>query len=195
MGLDRRIGPKFLHPGPGFGGSCFPKDLSALIQLGQKHGLPMRIAEAASEVNQVQRKLLVQKTKALLNGTEGKVVGVLGLSFKPNTDDVRESPAIFVCRELAQSGARVQAYDPVAMRNAKGVLNQKGVSFCATAYEAASAADVLVIATEWNEFRNIDLSKVKSLMRQPIILDSRNIFEPDKVRNLGFTYSSTGRSK
>ena len=195
MGLDRRIGPKFLHPGPGFGGSCFPKDLSALVKLGQKHGLPMRIAEAASEVNQVQRKLLVQKTKALLNGAEGKVVGVLGLSFKPNTDDVRESPAIFVCRELAQSGARVQAYDPVATHNAKSALGQTNVSFCATAYEAASAADVLVIATEWNEFRNIDLSKVKSLMKQPIILDSRNIFEPERVRDLGFTYSSTGRSK
>jgi UDPglucose 6-dehydrogenase len=155
----------------------------------------MRIAEAASEVNQVQRKLLVQKTKALLNGTEGKVVGVLGLSFKPNTDDVRESPAIFACRELAHAGAKVQAYDPVAMENAKSVLNQPGVSFCATAYEAASAADVLVIATEWNEFRNIDLSRVKSLMRQPIILDSRNIFEPERLRNMGFTYSSTGRSK
>jgi UDPglucose 6-dehydrogenase len=155
----------------------------------------MRIAEAASEVNHAQRNLLVQKTKAMLSGTEGKVVGVLGLSFKPNTDDVRESPAIYVCRELAQSGARVQAYDPVATKNAKNALNHTGVSFCTTAYEAASAADVLVIATEWNEFRNIDLSKVKSLMKHPMILDSRNIFEPDRVRNLGFTYSSTGRSK
>ncbi|HEU0007088.1 MAG TPA: UDP-glucose/GDP-mannose dehydrogenase family protein [Terriglobia bacterium] len=195
MGLDRRIGPKFLHPGPGFGGSCFPKDLSALIRLGQKHGLPMRIAEAASEVNHVQRELLVHKTKALLNGTEGKVVGVLGLSFKPNTDDVRESPAIFVCRELAQTGAKVQAYDPVATKNAKAALYQTSVSFCTTSYDAASAADVLVIATEWNEFRNIDLEKVKSLMKQPIILDSRNIFEPERVREMGFTYFSTGRSK
>ena len=195
MGLDRRIGPKFLHPGPGFGGSCFPKDLSALIRLGQKHDLPMRIAAAASEVNQVQRKLLVQKTKALLNGTEGKVVGVLGLSFKPNTDDVRESPAIFLCRELAQIGARVQAYDPVATQNAKIALGQTDVSFCGTAYEAASAADVLIIATEWNEFRNIDLARVKSLMKHPIILDSRNIFEPERVREMGFTYSSTGRSQ
>jgi len=167
----------------------------ALIRLGQKHCLPMRIAEAASEVNQVQKMLLVQKTKALLNGTEGKVVGVLGLSFKPNTDDVRESPAIFVCRELAQTGARVQAYDPVATNNAKRILGEVNISFCATAYEAASAADVLVVATEWNEFRNIDLSKVKTLMKQPILLDSRNIFEPEKVREMGFTYSSTGRSR
>jgi UDPglucose 6-dehydrogenase len=195
MGLDRRIGPKFLHPGPGFGGSCFPKDLSALVKLGQKHGLPMRIASAASEVNQVQKKLLVQKTKALLNGAEGKVVGVLGLSFKPNTDDVRESPAIFVCRELAQTGTHVQAYDPVATQNAKDALGQTNVSFCETAYEAASAADVLVIATEWNEFRNIDLSKIKSVMKNPVILDSRNIFEPERVRDLGFIYSSTGRLK
>src|SRR5262245_12206359 len=195
MGLDRRIGPKFLHAGPGFGGSCFPKDLLALMKLGQKHGLPMSIACAASEVNQIQKKLLVQKTKKLLNGTEGKVVGVLGLSFKPNTDDVRESPAIFICQELAQAGVMVQAYDPVATQNAKDALGQTEVSFCATSYDAASAADVLVIAAEWNEFRNIDLSKVKSLMRNPIILDSRNIFEPDKVRELGFTYSSTGRSK
>ena len=195
MGLDRRIGPKFLHPGPGFGGSCFPKDLSALVKLGQKHGLPMRIASAASEVNQVQKKLLVQKTKALLNGAEGKVVGVLGLSFKPNTDDVRESPAIFVCRELAQTGTHVQAYDPVATQNAKEALGQTNVSFCETAYEAASAADVLVIATEWNEFRNIDLSKIKSVMKNPVILDSRNIFEPERVRDLGFIYSSTGRLK
>jgi len=195
MGLDRRIGPKFLHPGPGFGGSCFPKDLSALVKLGQKHGLPMRIASAASEVNQVQKKLLVQNTKALLNGVEGKVVGVLGLSFKPNTDDVRESPAIFVCRELAQTGTHVQAYDPVATQNAKDALGQTNISFCDTAYEAASAADVLVIATEWNEFRNIDLSKIKSVMKNPVILDSRNIFEPERVRDLGFIYSSTGRSK
>jgi UDPglucose 6-dehydrogenase len=155
----------------------------------------MRIAEAASEVNQIQRKLLVQRTKALLNGTEAKVVGVLGLSFKPNTDDVRESPAIFVCRELAQSGVTVQAYDPVATQNARAALGQTSVSFCNTAYEAASAADVLVIATEWNEFRNIDLSKIKSLMKQPIILDSRNILDPERVRSLGFSYSSTGRSK
>jgi UDPglucose 6-dehydrogenase len=195
MGLDRRIGPKFLHPGPGFGGSCFPKDLSALVKLGQKHGLPMRIASAASEVNQVQKNLLVQKTKALLNGPEGKVVGVLGLSFKPNTDDVRESPAIFVCRELALTGAHVQAYDPVATQNAKDALGQTNISFCETAYEAASAADVLVVATEWNEFRNIDLSKIKSVMKTAVILDSRNIFEPERVRDLGFIYSSTGRSK
>jgi len=194
MGLDRRIGPKFLHPGPGFGGSCFPKDLSALVRLGQKYGQPMRIAEAASEVNRAQKKLLVQKAKALLNGTEGKVIGVLGLSFKPNTDDVRESPAIFLCRELAQSGVRVKAYDPVATENAKRVLNQINVSFCTTAYEAASAADVLVITTEWNEFRNIDLPRVKSVMNQPIILDSRNIFDPEKVRSVGFTYTATGRS-
>jgi UDPglucose 6-dehydrogenase len=195
MGLDRRIGPKFLHAGPGFGGSCFPKDLLALMKLGQKHGLPMRIASAASEVNQVQKKLLVQKTQTLLDGADGKVVGVLGLAFKPNTDDVRESPAIFICRELAQAGVKVQAYDPVATPNAKEALGQTEVEFCETAYDAASAADVLVIATEWNEFRNIDLSKVKSLMRNPIILDSRNIFEPEKVREMGFTYSSTGRSK
>ena len=138
---------------------------------------------------------MVQKTKALLNGTEGKVVGVLGLSFKPNTDDVRESPAIFLCRELAQIGARVQAYDPVATQNAKIALGQTDVSFCGTAYEAASAADVLIIATEWNEFRNIDLPRIKSLMKHPIILDSRNIFEPERVREMGFTYSSTGRSQ
>jgi UDPglucose 6-dehydrogenase len=155
----------------------------------------MRIASAASEVNQVQKKLLVQKTKALLNGAEGKVVGVLGLSFKPNTDDVRESPAIFVCRELARTGTHVQAYDPVATQNAKDALGQTNVSFCETAYEAASAADVLVIATEWNEFRNIDLSKIKSVMKNPVILDSRNIFEPERVRDLGFIYSSTGRLK
>ena len=195
MGLDRRIGPKFLHPGPGFGGSCFPKDLSALISLGQKHGLPMKIAEAAADVNQAQRKLLLQRTEALLNGTEGQVVGVLGLSFKPNTDDVRESPALFVCQELDQIGVKVKAYDPVATQNAKSALGQTDIHFCTTAYEAASDADVLVIATEWNEFRNIDLSKVKSLMKRPIILDSRNILNPERVRNMGFTYSSTGRSR
>jgi UDPglucose 6-dehydrogenase len=163
MGLDRRIGPKFLHPGPGYGGSCFPKDTRALAALGANHGAPQRIVEAAIETNLRQPRVLLEKIETALGGVAGREVAVLGLSFKPNTDDVRESPALFVCRELAGAAARVRAFDPVAGRAAARVLDEVGaaVTFSADAYDAARGADALVIMTEWNEFRGLDLERLK----------------------------------
>jgi UDPglucose 6-dehydrogenase len=193
IGLDKRIGPKFLHPGPGFGGSCFPKDVLALAKIGEKFGSRMRIVESVVEVNKIQKELLVRKIEASLGGLANRCIGVLGLSFKPNTDDIRESPAILICQKLVESQAQVQAYDPISMPNAQKVLNGNRISYCSSAYEAASSSDALLVATEWNEFRNIDLEKIKSLMRQPIIFDARNIFEPEKMESLGFKYFGTGR--
>ncbi len=193
MGLDKRIGPKFLHPGPGFGGSCFPKDTLALAKMGKKVGSRLRIVEAVVEVNRTQRELLVQKIEGALEGLQKKRIGVLGLSFKPNTDDIRESPAISVCKKMIEKQALIQAYDPISIPNAQKVLNGDCASYCRDAYEAATNADALLIATEWNEFRNIDLVKIKSLMKSPIIFDSRNIFEPEKMESLGFKYYGTGR--
>ncbi|PYV42339.1 MAG: UDP-glucose 6-dehydrogenase [Acidobacteria bacterium] len=193
MGLDKRIGPKFLHPGPGFGGSCFPKDLVGLAKTGQKFGCQMRIVESVLEVNKNQWQFVVQKIEQALDGLADNRIGVLGLSFKPNTDDIRESPAVSICKRLTEGGAHIQAYDPVAIPNAKRILNEERISYCDSAYEAASGCDALLIATEWNEFRNIDLERIKSSMRRPIIFDSRNIFEPEKMESLGFKYFCTGR--
>jgi UDPglucose 6-dehydrogenase len=193
MGLDKRIGPKFLHPGPGFGGSCFPKDVLALSRTANKHGLKLRLVEAILEVNDAQREVVVRKVERMLEGLEGKRVAIFGLAFKPNTDDIRESPAIAVCKRLLKDKALIQVYDPVAMPNAARELTGPGVSFHESAYDAAREADALVIATEWNEFRNVDLSRLKALMRQPVVIDARNVFEPDKVTSLGFRYSGTGR--
>jgi UDPglucose 6-dehydrogenase len=193
MGLDKRIGPKFLHAGPGFGGSCFPKDVLALARMGQKAEVPMRIVESVLEVNRNQRTLVVKKIEQALNGLVGKRIGVLGLAFKPNTDDIRESPAIFICKALIENGAQIQAYDPVAIPNSRKVLNGNAVKYCGNGYEAASDADALVIATEWNEFRNIDLERVRCVMKQPLVFDPRNVFEPNKIQELGFQYFGTGR--
>jgi UDPglucose 6-dehydrogenase len=193
MGLDKRIGPKFLHPGPGYGGSCFPKDVLALAKMGPKFGTRLRIVEAVDEVNRLQRVRVVQKIEGVLKSLEDKLIGVWGLSFKPNTDDIRESPAILICKGLTQSQARIQVYDPAAIPTAQKVLNGQDVRYCKDAYGAASGADALVIATEWNEFRNIDLERVRSLMKSPIVFDLRNIFSPEKVQSLGFQYFGTGR--
>lgn len=193
MGLDRRIGSKFLHPGPGFGGSCFPKDLKGLAMTGRKHGVPLRIVEAANEVNVQQRKHVVEKMEQALQGLSGKTVAVLGLSFKPNTDDVRESPAIAICQSLMEHQTRVRAYDPVAVPNAKKMLNGNRIEYSSDPYEAATNVDALVIATEWNEFRNIDLERIKSTMKTPVVFDTRNVLEPEKMLELGFTYFGTGR--
>jgi UDPglucose 6-dehydrogenase len=193
MGLDKRIGPKFLHPGPGFGGSCFPKDLAALARMGQKNGRPLKIVESVIEVNKAQRERVVEKIQNVLGQIEGKLVGILGLSFKPNTDDIRESPAIAICRQLLERNARIQAYDPIAMPNAQNAFPDRKVTYCSNAYEAAANADALLIATEWNEFRNIDLERIKSLMKGPKVFDVRNILERGKVESLGFQYFGMGR--
>ena len=193
MGLDKRIGSKFLHPGPGFGGSCFPKDLMALAKMGQQLETRLKIVESVIEVNTAQRELVVKKMEKVLGSLEGKTIGVLGLSFKPNTDDIRESPAMSISRRLLDNNGRIQAYDPIAMPKAQRVFAQDKVSFSSNAYEAASGADALLIATEWNEFRNIDLEQIKKMMKTPILFDVRNILEPEKAEALGFQYFGTGR--
>jgi UDPglucose 6-dehydrogenase len=191
MGLDHRIGSKFLHAGPGFGGSCFPKDLAALIQTGERHGQPMQIASAASKVNDEQRKRMVTKIREALGGLKGKTVGMLGLSFKPNTNDLREAPALAIGQELLAEGATIRAYDPEALEEACRAL--PAVQACRDAYDAAEGADALIIMTEWNLFRNLEFGRLKAMMRSPVLLDLRNIYDPARVAAAGFTYISVGR--
>ncbi|CUQ65120.1 UDP-glucose dehydrogenase family protein [Candidatus Nitrospira inopinata] len=191
MGLDNRIGSKFLHAGPGFGGSCFPKDLAALIQTGERYGHPMQIAMATSRVNEAQRKRMTVKIREALGGLEGKTVGLLGLSFKPNTNDLREAPALAIGKELLAEGASVRAYDPEALEEACRILPQ--LQPCRDAYHAAEGADALIIMTEWNLFRSLDFDRLKAVMRRPLLLDLRNVYDPEKVTAAGFTHVSVGR--
>jgi UDPglucose 6-dehydrogenase len=192
MGLDQRIGPKFLHPGPGFGGSCFPKDLAALIQTGEQAQFPMEIAQATVRANARQRTCMVEKIREAVGGQlKGKRVGVLGLSFKPNTNDLRDAPSLEIIPPLLKEGAEVQAYDPAAMDEARQAL--PGITLCANAYEAAARADVLVLITEWNQFRNLDLDRIKAGLRSPVFVDLRNVYEPARMTALGFSYISVGR--
>ena len=191
MGLDQRIGSKFLHAGPGFGGSCFPKDLAALVQMGESAGYPMQIAGAAATVNAQQRGRMVGKIKEALGGLRGATVGLLGLSFKPNTNDLREAPALSIAQELMDQGATVRAYDPAALEEASRVLG--GIIPCQNTYETAKGADALVLVTEWNEFRNLDFTKLKSLMHRPVLVDLRNVYESSRVTQFGFRHVSVGR--
>jgi UDPglucose 6-dehydrogenase len=195
MGLDRRIGSKFLHPGPGYGGSCFPKDTRALAVLGERHRAPQRIVEAAIEVNLAQRQLLAEKIVTALGTVPGKTVAILGLAFKPNTDDVREAPALYICRRLASEGARIRAFDPAANLSAAAALDdvRPHVTFAADAYDALAGADALVIMTEWNEFRGLDLDRVARSMSHPLLIDARNVLDPAQTRAKGFEYICTGR--
>ena len=193
MGLDKRIGPKFLHPGPGYGGSCFPKDTRALASLGAKHGAPQRIVESAIDVNDAQRRRLLTRVTRAIEGRSDAKVALLGLAFKPNTSDVREAPALFVARELAALGVHVQAFDPIAMEEARLSLGNVRVAYAENAYDAAAGADVLVIMTEWNEFRSLDLDRTRMLMRTPVIVDARNVLEPVQAAAAGFEYIAVGR--
>lgn len=194
MGIDRRIGSKFLHPGPGFGGSCFPKDTEAFAKIGRDFGSPLRLTEAVMEINHNQRQRMVEKIMLALGGdATGKKVGVLGLSFKPNTSDTRESPAIYLIKTLRALGATISAYDPAAMEEFKRTQPDLTIKYCQNPYEVAQDCDVLTVMTEWNEFRNLDLNKLKALMAQPAIVDTRNIYEPNKVAELGFYYDCVGR--
>jgi UDPglucose 6-dehydrogenase len=192
MGLDGRISSKFLHAGPGYGGSCFPKDTASLVQFSRGFGVEQRIAAAVCEVNRAQRDYMVEKIEQMLEGDlADKQIGVLGLSFKPNTDDVRESPALDIIRRLQDRGARIRAYDPQAMPNAEREL--KDVAFCADPYDAAQGCQALVLATEWNEFRMLDLARIQEGMAAPILIDLRNVYEPDQMVSLGFRYTGVGR--
>ena len=191
MGLDGRIGPKFLHAGAGFGGSCFPKDTRALIKIAEEAGAQVSIVEAAVTVNQLQRERVIQKIQDLNESLSGKCIGILGLSFKPKTDDMREAPSITVIEKLLEHGAEIKAYDPVAQENAKKVLSD--IEYCQDPYGVAEGADTLVIMTEWNEFRELDLPRLKKLMKEPKIVDARNVYDPGKMKELGFQYAGIGR--
>lgn len=193
MGLDGRIGAKFLHPGPGYGGSCFPKDVRALLQIAESHGYDLKIARGVIEVNTSQRKWMIAKIEHALRGISGKTLGVLGLSFKPNTNDIRESPAIDIIQGLIEQGAKIRVFDPAAMQDAKTVLGQS-VTYCRDAYDAAEGADAVVLITEWNQFRNLELERLKGLLKHPVFIDLRNVYETDRMRKNGFDYYSVGRS-
>jgi UDPglucose 6-dehydrogenase len=193
IGLDNRIGSKFLHAGPGFGGSCFPKDTRALVKTAQDHDVPLRIVEAVLAVNDTRKRAMARKVAAVLGGNlRDRTIGVLGLAFKPNTDDMREAPSIPLITALQDLGATVQAFDPVSMDEAKRELPD--VTYCDSPYSCAAKADALVIVTEWEQFRALDLPRLKKQMAQPVIVDLRNIYRPDEMAEHGFTYASVGRS-
>ncbi len=192
MGLDKRIGHHFLDAGLGWGGSCFPKDVKALAYMAETEGRNPHLLHAVMDINTDQRTSPIRKLKALLGGSlNGKTVGVLGLAFKPNTDDMRDAPAIDIVRHLMKEGATVRAYDPVAMDNAARILPD--IEMCHDAYEVAEGADALLLVTEWNEFKHLDLAKIKQLMKTPILVDGRNVYDPGMVSTQGFTYRGMGR--
>ncbi len=192
MGLDNRIGSKFLHPGPGFGGSCFPKDTQAIVQIAKEHGYDFKIVKAVLDVNYGQRAKMTEKIRGVMGGNvAGKTVAVLGLSFKPNTDDMRDAPSVPIIQALRKEGAIIRAYDPVAINEAKKLLPD--ITYCDGPYSCAEGADALVIMTEWNQFRILDLQKLKHSLKTPVIIDLRNVYEPEKMRAEGFRYVCVGR--
>lgn len=193
IGNDKRIGRKFLSAGVGYGGSCFPKDVKALIAISDSYGYNFKLLKEVEAINKEAGERFVKKAKDLLGGeVKGKVVAVLGLAFKPNTDDMREAPSIRIIQTLQKLGAKVKAYDPVAINNAKNIL--KDVVYGKDAYDTAKGADILLLVTEWNEFRQLNLLKIKKIMKKAIILDGRNIYDPHKISKLGFIYKGTGRN-
>jgi UDPglucose 6-dehydrogenase len=191
MGMDNRIGRKFLHPGPGYGGSCFPKDTKAFTKVGDKYGVETSIVDAVIKANDLQRLAMLPKIEKLVGDLNGKQIGVLGLSFKPETDDMRESPATDIIKELQKRGATIRAFDPVAMEEAKHCLPD--IAYATDEYDAIKDADALIIVTEWNQFRALDMKRVKELLKAPKIADLRNIYEPKDMRELGFEYVGVGR--
>ncbi len=192
IGLDNRIGAKFLHAGPGYGGSCFPKDTLALIKTGQDNAAPLRIVETVAAINDQRKRAMARKVSAAVGGTlRGKMVAVLGLTFKPNTDDMREAPSLALITALTDMGARIRAYDPQGMDQAKRLMPD--VTYCQGPYVAAQGADVLVIVTEWEQFRALDLERLKAAMTRPILVDLRNVYRPEEMARHGFAYESIGR--
>lgn len=193
MGLDGRIGKKFLHAGPGYGGSCFPKDTQALLRIAQESGVACRIVEAVIEVNAAQKARMARKIRIALGGSEaGKTLAVLGLAFKPETDDIRDAPALTIISTLLEHGALVRAHDPAAMPEAARLL--PGVKYCTNPYEACDRADALVLMTEWNEYRALDLDRIKTLLNKPVFIDLRNVYPAEMMKELGFHYVSVGRA-
>jgi UDPglucose 6-dehydrogenase len=191
MGLDGRIGPKFLHPGPGFGGSCFPKDLMAIDKIAGEEGYTFEIVKAVMRVNKRQRERMVEKIVRAAGGVSGKILAVLGLTFKPNTDDMREAPSVPIIRGLQRHGATVRVFDPAGMGEARRMLRR--VEYAGDAYEAARDAHALIIVTEWNQFRNLNWERIKELLQEPVVVDLRNIYEPARMQALGFRYACVGR--
>jgi UDPglucose 6-dehydrogenase len=191
IGLDSRIGPRFLQAGVGYGGSCFPKDVKALAQIMKSNGIEAKILTAVDEVNEHQKRSLIGKIKKLVPVLKGKNIAIWGLAFKPKTDDMREAPSILIIQQLQEQGAKIKAFDPEAQEMAKKIL--KNVTYCSDPYSTVTGCDALVIVTEWNEFRDLDLKKVKQLIKHPNIIDGRNIYEPQEMKKLGFNYLCVGR--
>ncbi len=195
MGLDKRIGRSFLDAGIGFGGFCFPKDIEAFIHISEKLGYNFELLKSVKRINDSQRMLLVRKIEKAVWNIRSKKIAVLGLAFKPNTDDMRFAPSVVIVERLKAEGANIQAYDPQSMACARRLPEFKGVKFCKGSYEALKGADCAVILTEWNEFKELDLNKAKNLMRQPVVVDGRNIYDPAKMKRMGFRYSCIGRGQ
>ena len=193
MGLDGRIGRKFLHPGPGYGGSCFPKDTRALLRMAEDRGYPFKVLNSVIEVNEEQKKRMVGKIKGIVGDLRGKTIGILGLAFKPNTDDIRESSAITIIEGLLAEGAKVKAFDPAAMEETRAVF--PNIEFGKDSYDMAKGCDALVLVTEWNQFRRLDLERIKGLLKSPVFIDLRNVYDPEQMRRVGFKYTCVGRSR
>ena len=191
MGLDQRIGSKFLHAGPGYGGSCFPKDTLGIAKIAEKYGYRFEIVRSVMKVNEKQKERMVAKVKEALGNLKGKTIAVLGLSFKPNTDDMREAPSLKIISSLQREGAKIRAYDPKAMEVARKIF--KKIEYGKDPYDVAKGSDALLIITEWNQFRNLDLKRLQKMMKSPVFLDFRNIYEPAKMREMGFKYFAVGR--
>ena len=192
IGLDGRIGKKFLHPGPGYGGSCFPKDTLALVKTAQDVGSPLRIIETVVDVNEKRKRGMADKIATACGGdVRGKTIAILGLTFKPNTDDMRDAPSLSIVPALQEAGATVRAYDPEGMREARNLL--PGTTFCTDAYDTMTGADAVVVLTEWNQFRNLDTTRMKTLLKSPILVDLRNVYSPADMKAAGFSYTSIGR--
>lgn len=192
IGLDQRIGNKFLSPGAGYGGSCFPKDVRALIAIARNKNYDFTLLKEVEKINKEATEEIVRKAKKLLDEeVKDKIIGILGLAFKPDTDDMRDAPSIRIINALKEKGAKIKAYDPIAVNNAKRIF--KGIDYCNNVYDTAKNADLLIVVTEWNEFKQLNLEKIKKLMKTPVILDGRNIYSPEDVKNLGFIYQGVGR--
>ena len=194
IGTDERIGPAFLFPGPGYGGSCFPKDVKALVRTARSYEIPLRVLDAVEAANDAQKHLLFKKVERCLGSVKGKRVAIWGLAFKPNTDDMREAPALVLIEELLAAGAEVVAHDPVAMHETERRIGN-AITYAASSYEAIEGADALIVVTDWNEYRHPDFDRIKSALKHQVVVDGRNLYDAHKMRALGFTYSSIGRGR
>ena len=195
MGRDGRISPKFLHPGPSYGGSCFPKDTLALAEIGKEYGAPVTLIEQTVKANEYQKKLMAVKVEEAMGSLEGKQLAILGLAFKPNTDDMRDAPALTILKELAKRGAKFKVYDPISVEEAKCRLENIGdsITYCQNEYETLEGSDAVILLTEWNQFRNLDMAKVKELLKEPNFFDFRNVYKRDNMEKQGFKYVGVGQ--